>query len=70
MIAHSDEFSIEDLTADLFTMPSFIIEPGCPSWDPTGWSVAPEFRKKWGILFDSKFPTPKSVESLDPQDSQ
>ena len=54
MISLSDNFNVENFTADLFTMPSFIIAPGSQSWDPSGWSVAPDFRKKWSLLFESK----------------
>jgi hypothetical protein len=59
MISLSDDFNVEDFTADLFTMPSFIIKPGCQSWDPTGWSIASTFRAKWSVLFNG-------VDSLTP----
>ena len=51
MIAFSDEFSAENFIADIFTMPSFFLEPGFQSWDPSGWSVATGFRSKWSMLF-------------------
>ena len=54
----SDDLSIEDFTKDFFTMPTFLIAPGCQSWDPTGWSVAPEYRAKWSRLFGTGFLNP------------
>jgi hypothetical protein len=44
---------VEDFTGYMFTMPTFIIAPGCQSWDPSGWTLAPEFRTKWRIIFDA-----------------
>jgi hypothetical protein len=40
----------EEFVADLFTMPTFKIKPGSPSWDPMAWSVEKEFADKWGYL--------------------
>ena len=41
----------EELTGDLFTMPSFSITPGAPSWDPRAWKIEKFFADKWGFLF-------------------
>ena len=45
-IIDEDEFS-----RDLFTMPSFSITPGAPSWDPLAWKMEKPFADKWGFLF-------------------
>lgn len=53
LVQLSDTFNVEDFTGYMFTMPTFIIAPGCQSWDPSGWTLAPEFRTKWRIIFDA-----------------
>lgn len=40
----------EELCKDLFTMPSFTIDIGCACWDPSGWRMEEEWKKKWGWL--------------------
>jgi hypothetical protein len=52
MIIESANIEEEDLMADFFSMPTFVIEPGCQSWDPSGWTICPEFKAKWGYLFE------------------
>ena len=66
-----DTFNVEDFTGDMFTMPTFIIAPGCQSWDPSGWTLAPEFRSKWRIIFDAmESSSAESVGSPGPQPSR
>ena len=52
MIARCDDFNCEDFIADIFLLSSFFVEPGFQSWDPAGWSVAKDFRRKWRGLFN------------------
>lgn len=40
----------EELCKDLFTMPSWAIEPGYASWDPRAWKMEREWEMKWGWL--------------------
>ncbi|OAP60783.1 hypothetical protein AYL99_05785 [Fonsecaea erecta] len=41
----------EEFVADLFTLTSFTLESGAPSWDPRAWKIGKEFSAKWGYLF-------------------
>jgi len=40
----------EEIIADIFTIPSFAITPGCASWDPRAWKIEKPFADKWGYL--------------------
>lgn len=53
LIMDSGAFEEEEYLFDLFSMASFTVEPDYPSWDPRGWSMEPEWEKKWGWLFPS-----------------
>lgn len=64
LIELGDKVNVEDFSGDFFTMPTFLIAPGCQSWDPSGWSVAPEYRAKWSFIFDSlEEESPDQIES-------
>jgi len=52
IIVESATIEEQDFLFDLFTMPSFMIIPGCKSWDPSGWKMIPLFKAKWGYLFE------------------
>ena len=41
----------EEISHDLFTMPSFSITPGAASWDPAAWKIEKPFADKWGFSF-------------------
>ncbi len=41
----------DEFLKDMFSMESFSIKPGNPSWDPAGWVMEKRFSKKWGYLF-------------------
>ncbi|KUJ24234.1 uncharacterized protein LY89DRAFT_727267 [Mollisia scopiformis] len=41
----------EELTRDLFLMPSFSLAAGCTPWDPRAWKVERPFADKWAFLF-------------------
>ncbi|MCJ1247644.1 hypothetical protein MMC30_004859 [Trapelia coarctata] len=54
MINWSALIDEEEFLADLFTVPSFALEPGSWSWDAAAWEFvegSDEFRAKWGNLF-------------------
>ena len=53
LITCSDSLSIEGFLADLFTVPSFVLTPGCASWDPMAWNATKEFKSKWACLFST-----------------
>ncbi|MBE7181470.1 MAG: DUF3425 domain-containing protein [Terriglobus roseus] len=43
-------FDEDDFLADIFAMPSFVVEG--ESWDPSGWTmVEGPFKERWGSLF-------------------
>lgn len=50
MITMGGLYDDDEFTRDLFTMPSFEIAPGAPSWDPRAWRVARVWAEKWGFL--------------------
>ena len=54
MINLSGFIDEEEFLADLFTLPSFAVEPGTWSWDAAAWKFADgseEFQGRWGYLF-------------------
>ena len=52
MILLAGLVDLAEFFSDFFTIKSFtLIEEG-RSWDPSAWLIAPEFRAKWGFLFN------------------
>ncbi|KAF2705645.1 hypothetical protein K504DRAFT_94166 [Pleomassaria siparia CBS 279.74] len=40
----------QEMIEDMFLMPSFVITPGCATWDPRAWKMEKHFADKWGYL--------------------
>ena len=51
MIIQSGNFEEEAFLKDIFNMQTFELSPGAKPWDPSAYSIAPEFQRKWGWLF-------------------
>lgn len=51
MIRYADDLNIEEFLADLCMTSSITFKSGCQSWDPNGWVVGLDFRKKYKALF-------------------
>lgn len=58
MIEMADEINLEEFLADLFGTDTFVITPGCLSWDEKAWKVTRGFRRKWGFLLDRRESSP------------
>lgn len=50
MITMGGLYDDDEFTRDLFTMPSFTIEAGAPTWEPRAWKVSRQWADKWGFL--------------------
>jgi hypothetical protein len=51
MILMNAFYDDDEFQRDLFTMPSFTVTSGIPSWDPRGWKMEKYFAERWGFLF-------------------
>jgi len=51
LISLSFFYNEQDFLIDLLCSGSFMVKPGCASWDPLAWRVSNGFKSKWAFLF-------------------